>query len=161
MKHRLSIALLAAGAGLLTTIGIWATTATHAATSPLSGVDQQVPAVSMTATTTAPTPMGNHHQQKLAAMAELLGITSDQLQTELQSGKEFYQIAAEHGVTYDKLKANQDSVYKARLDDMVKVGYLTQAEADAAYAQYQAQVQQAPVGGMMGFGHGFHHGLGF
>lgn len=52
-----------------------------------------------------------------------------------------------------------DTQVKARLDDMVKVGWLTQAEADSMYQQYQTQLQQTPMAGMMGFGHGDHEHL--
>ncbi len=166
MKQSVKMTLFSvAGAGIIA-LGVWGVTAaTHAAALNLNGADQELPTASTTANITTPsatTPEVDRHQQRLDAMANLLGITSSQLQTELESGKQFYQIAAEHGITYDKLKADKDTRVKARLDDMVKVGYLTQAEADAAYQQYQTQAQQTPLGGTMGFGHGFHmHGSGF
>lgn len=166
MQQPVRIALLSlAGAGLLS-LGIWATSAVRAQTSVPSNADEPLPSArtatvsvattTPTASTAAPT---NHHQQRLDDLAKLLGITSSQLESERSSGKPFYQIAAEHKVTYDKLTANQDAQYKAQLDDMVKVGYLTQAEADTAYQQYQTQSQQSPMLGL-GMGHGFgHHGF--
>jgi len=164
MKHPLKIAALSLAAIGLTTIGIWSATAARAETAT-PAVDTQVSSdsVASTAATTAPSttttePSVDRHQERLTEMAALLGIPPDQLQTELNSGKEFYQIAAEHGVTYDKLVANRDAAYQAKLDDMVKVGFMTQDEANTMYQQYQTKAQQMPMFGM-GFGH-HGHGLG-
>lgn len=168
MKQPKKIALLSMGAGLVA-LGIWATTAARAATTS-SDVDRPLTTTSAATATTdtntstiAPsTAWMGHHQQRLADMAAVLGITTDQLQTELQSGKEFYQIAAGHGVTYDKLKANAESKFKARLDDMVKVGFLTKDEASTMLKQSQDNAAQTPMLGMISLGRGFHgHGFGF
>jgi hypothetical protein len=162
MKQPVKITLISAGVGLLT-LGVIATAMVRAQTVS-SGVDTALPSDTVTAaTTTTPTPSTtttvNRHQQRLDEMAQTLGITSDQLKSELQSGKQFYQIAAEHGMTYDKLKTQQDEKVKARLDDMVKVGFLTQDEANTMLQQYQTQSQQSPIFGM-GMGHKF-RGIGF
>lgn len=161
MKHPRTIGLLVVGLAVGAASAI-ALTGVHAQSvdSPAATDTETttIATVTTAATTTTPTaPRENHRQQKLDTMAKLLGITSAQLQTELQSGKPFYQIAAEHGVTYDKMKANADTQHKARLDDMVKVGYLTQAEADTALKNFQANSANMPMMGM-GFGH---HGFGF
>jgi len=93
------------------------------------------------------------HGAMLEDRAERLGITTDELQSEIESGKSWYQIAAEHGLTYAEEKADRLADVKSRLDDMVKVGYMTQAEADAAYGQAE---NSAMIGGGLGFGpHGF------
>lgn len=92
-----------------------------------------------------------HNDQRLTDMAKLFGMSTTELQTALQSGKEFYQIAAEHGVTYDTVQANAETTYKAKLDDMVKVGYVTQAEADAFLKHWQTRAAEDP---MIGFGLG-------
>ncbi len=158
MKQRANIGLVALGAGILT-IGIWAATSVFAATSQ-STVDMPVSLVATTAAaTTAPAmPMAAHHQQRVNETAELLGITAGELTSALQGGKEFYQIAAEHGVTYDKLKASRDQQIKERLDDMVKVGYLTQEQADKQWKLFQEREEEMPMKGMGGHhfrGHGF------
>lgn len=92
-----------------------------------------------------------HHGDKPDEAAKLFGITTDDLRKELQSGKPFYQIAAEHGVTYDKLREQRKVDLKTRLDDMVKVGFMTQAQAD----EILNKADEAP---MLGFGH--HGGFG-
>ncbi|MFH0804921.1 MAG: hypothetical protein V1916_01865 [Patescibacteria group bacterium] len=163
MKHPLKIAALSLAAIGLITIGIWSATAARAETAtPAADTQVTADSISATAVTAAPSttitePSVDRHQERLTEMAALLGITTDQLQTELNSGKEFYQIATVHGVTYDQLVANRDAEYKARLDDMVKVGFLTPDEATTMYQQFQTQAQQMPMFGM-GFGH---HGHGF
>lgn len=87
----------------------------------------------------------------MTELATSFGMTATELQTALESGKPMYQIAAEHGVTYAKQKATQLTELKTKLDDMVKVGYMTQAEADSAYANAQTNP-------LMGLGMGGPHG---
>lgn len=158
MKQRADIGLVALGAGILT-VGIWAATSVFAA-STQSTVDMPVSSVTTTAATTIPAmPMAAHHHQRLNETAELFGITADELTSALQSGKEFYQIAAEHGVTFDKLKANREQEVKARLDDMVKVGYLTQEQADKQWKLFQEREEEMPM--MMGMGGHHFRGHGF
>ncbi len=158
MNLSAKVALVLAGAGLATA-GAFATKSVLAETSP---VDSQVSVATTTATPPVGMPIAGKHQERFDEMAALLGMTSTELQTELASGKEFYQIAAAHGVTYDKLKSNAEAKHKARLDDMVKVGFLTQDQADAMLKQYQDNSQNMPMFGMgMGMERGFHHGIGF
>lgn len=105
---------------------------------------------------TATEPCEYRHQQKTEAFAKLLGITSDQLQTELNSGKPLYQIEAEHGLTYDKLVQQREQDFQAKLNGMVKVGYLTQDEANSFMEQFKQNEQHMPFG----FGLG-RHGMGW
>jgi len=141
------MAILSIGIMMLAAAGIWAANAVQAETTNTS-------AEQASTTTSAP---GGRHGKNLDEMATLLGLTTAQLQTELNGGKEFYQIAAEHGVTYDKLQANRTERHKARLDDMVKVGFLTQAQADTMLKNYQDQAATMPMMGMgMGGGFGGH-----
>lgn len=96
------------------------------------------------------------HGAMLEDRAEQLGMTVEELRSEIESGKPWYQIAAEHGLTYAEEKADRLADLKTRLDDMVKVGYMTQVEADAAYAQAESN---SGAGGF-GFGpHGFGPGM--
>ncbi|MFZ4517435.1 MAG: hypothetical protein ACOYOP_03545 [Microthrixaceae bacterium] len=62
--------------------------------------------------------------------AEALGLTADQLRTELQSGKTLAQIAQEKGVDKQKVIDAMVAGLKAHLDEEVKSGEHTQAEAD-------------------------------
>ncbi|MBI3573050.1 MAG: hypothetical protein HY092_02525 [Candidatus Kerfeldbacteria bacterium] len=155
MKLPGKIALITTGLGMLS-LAVVATKGVLAQSAPSTPVDSAVVSAVTPSATMMPAPMPmmmGHHQEKLDATAKLLGITTTQLQTELQSGQEFYQIAAAHGVTYDKLKANREAQFKARLDDMVKVGYITKDESATMLQQYQTQSQTMPLGGMMGFSH--------
>lgn len=158
MKLPVKIALFIAGAGLATT-GFLAMKSVRAES---TGVDTAVTATTTDSTSSAAPTVVDRHQQKLNDMATFLGITADELKSELESGKEFYQIAASNGVTYDTLKSDAETKYKARFDDMVKVGFLTQDEATAMLKQYQDNSQNMPMFGMdFGMGRGFHHGPGF
>lgn len=165
MTHRRSVLYVAAIGVGLAALALTATRIVRAeSTAPTTG-DVEVAAPTTTnataiPTTTATSTVTDHHQKRLDEMASILGMSATDLQNELQSGKEFYQIAAEHGVTYDKLKAQGGAQFKARLDDMVRVGYLTQDEANTMLPQYQTQEQQMPMAGMFG-GWGRHHGFGF
>lgn len=156
MNISAKVALVLAGAGLATA-GAFATRSALAQASP---VDSQVSVATASTAPAVGTPMAERHQKRLDDMAALLGMTSTELQNELAIGKEFYQVAASHGVTYDKLKSAADAKHKARLDDMVKVGFLTQVQADAMLKQYEDNNQNMPMFGM-GMGRGFHHGFGF
>ncbi|MBI5467435.1 MAG: hypothetical protein HY975_04465 [Candidatus Kerfeldbacteria bacterium] len=149
MKHAGKIAVIAAGIGLAS-LGLIGTSMVRAETT------------TNTSTTTTATTMADRHQAHFADLAEQLGVTTDQLQTEMDSGKEFYQIAAAHGVTYAELKASRETDMKARLADMVKVGFLTQAEADSQLKLYQERADEGLfLGGPMGGGkHIRGHGFG-
>lgn len=80
-----------------------------------------------------PAPHFKMRGEHLGDMATKFGMTETELKRAIDSGKPIYQIAAEHGVTYAKEQAERMATLKTQLDDMVKVKYMTQAEADAAY----------------------------
>ncbi len=147
MKRSTKLALLSAGLGIAS-VGAVATTAVRAATSTTSTTSTTTP----TTNDSSPPSRG----QNLTEEAKLLGITTSQLQSELNAGKQFYQIAAEHGVTYDKLKASAQATYQAKLNDMVKVGYLTQTEANTFLQQWINNAATSPLInlGFVGPGHG-------
>lgn len=133
MKHQSKLLLATILAGSIGLAGLGISRAQTADT-----VDTAVTATTTTSTgTTAPMPMfgrGGHHAERLTEQAEKFGMTVAELQTAIESGKPMYQIAAEHGYTYAKAQADRLAEFKTRLDDMVKVKYMTQAEADAIYA---------------------------
>ncbi len=114
-------------AGLLGAIGLAGATYLH-------GQSLQVSAATVAADTAVEAaPFGAkvfRHGPKLDTIAEKLGITADELKKELDADKPFYQIAAEHGMTYVKLQEQHKAELKTKLDDMVKVGFMTQDEAD-------------------------------
>ena len=65
------------------------------------------------------------------AIAEKLGLTTDQLHEQLRAGKSLTDLATEKGVSADDLKAVATAAHKAHLDQAVADGKLTQAQADA------------------------------
>lgn len=76
--------------------------------------------------------MYDHHQHvhPLAAAAEALGITTDELQTELESGKSIADIATEKSVDLDTIVDAFVAPMAERLQTAVENGRLTQEEAD-------------------------------
>lgn len=64
----------------------------------------------------------------LEAAATYLGLTRDQLRTELESGKSLAQIATAEGKSVDGLKQALIADAKARLDQAVKDGKITAAQ---------------------------------
>ncbi len=69
-----------------------------------------------------------------------LGMTLEQIQAERVAGKSLAQIAVEKGKTRDGLISTILNAKKATLDAQVAAGKLTQAQADAVYANLQQQV---------------------
>lgn len=144
MKHASKLLVVTTMVGSLGLAGLGISRA-HAADAT-STVDTATTAT--TTTTTTPTrERGPNHADRLADMATEFNMSTADLQKELDAGKEMYQIAAEHGVTFATQKAQHLTELKAKLDDMVKVKYMTQAEADAAY-------NNAASNGMVGMGMG-------
>jgi len=89
------------------------------------------------------------------ALAETLGLTSDELTTEVSSGKTIAQIAEEKGVSRTDLVAAVETAHNNALAQAVADGYLTQEQADSMLAQmtgrYEWMIDNAGAGyGMMG-----------
>ncbi len=75
------------------------------------------------------------------AVQTLLGLTAEQLQAERQAGKSLVQIAADKGVSEDKLIGAILDGKKADLAALVADGKLTQAQADLMIQHMQTQVK--------------------
>jgi hypothetical protein len=69
------------------------------------------------------------------AAAQKLGMTSQDLMTELRSGKTLADVAKEKNISSDDLKAAIVQTVGAQIDQAVKDGKLTQAQADKSKAQ--------------------------
>lgn len=151
MKQPTKIALLGAGVGILSMAAVAVTSVVNAETTDT--VDTAI-TTATTPTTVPPVGPGRHGGRHLEEMATELGLTTAQLQTELQSGKEFYQIATAQGLTFAELKAKRTEEVKARLADMVKVGFMTQAEADEQLKLHEERASSMPMLGMGGGRHG-------
>jgi hypothetical protein len=83
------------------------------------------------------------------ATAKALGLTSEELRTQVQSGKTITEIAAAKKVDLKTVQAAVIAAYKTQLEAAVKAGKLTQAQADERLKAAQAD----PNFGLE-FGHG-------
>jgi hypothetical protein len=83
------------------------------------------------------------------ATAKALGLTSEELRTQVQAGKTISEIAAAKKVDIKTVQAAVLAAYKTQLDAAVKAGKLTQAQADERLKAAQAN----PNFGLE-FGHG-------
>lgn len=92
-------------------------------------------------------------------LATFLGITTDDLRTEMQGdGATLATVAAAHGKSRDELKAFLTDQIKARLDEGVASGEHTQADADQKLANFTANLDAMIDGTMPQGGPGMHRG---
>lgn len=70
------------------------------------------------------------HETAWAALAEQMGLTSEELTAQVNSGKTLAQIAEERGVAIKDLAATMEKSMKAGLEQAVKDNQLTQEQAD-------------------------------
>ena len=96
---------------------------------------------------------GNGGSALMDATAKALGLTSDALHTQIQSGKTLTEIAAAQKVDLKTVQAATIAAYKTQLDVAVKAGKLTQAQADERLKTAQADAN-------FGLGFGGHGGFG-
>ncbi len=76
----------------------------------------------------------------LEEAAKVLGVTSAELKTQLQAGKSIATIAKDKNVDLKKVKDALLASAKTRLDEAVKNGKMTQAQADQAYQNAGTQL---------------------
>ena len=98
-------------------------------------------------------------------VAKALGLTTTELQTQLQSGKTLADIAKDSNVDIQKVKDAITADVKAHLDEEVASGEHTQAEADAKLAELKTRLDDIvngvrPAGGPGMGGRGHHGGRG-
>jgi AraC-like DNA-binding protein len=89
--------------------------------------------------------------EKLSSAAEYLGLTEAELRTKLNDGKTLAQIADEQGKSIAGLKDAMLNGMKAKLDQLVEDGRLTQAEADEMYERFQSHLDDLVEHGMFRF----------
>ena len=77
---------------------------------------------------------GGGRHLDLSVVAESLGTTEDELRTALEAGQTIAEVAAEKGVDVQTVIDSIVADRKARLDEKVAAGDLTQAEADERLA---------------------------
>lgn len=81
-------------------------------------------------------------QAMVDAAASTLGITADELKTQLRSGQTLAQLAQANATTEQAVVNAALAAAKTRLDAAVTAGTLTQAQADGAYTQLQQRGAQ-------------------
>ncbi len=103
---------------------------------------------------------GGMHTLVWNGLADAIGLTPDELNAELASGKTLTQIAEAKGVSQEQLAAGLETSVKAGLDKAVADGALTQAQADQMLGHmagnYAWMISQ--MGASAGFGPGGCHG---
>jgi hypothetical protein len=104
---------------------------------------------------------GGMHTFVWNAVADKLGLTSDQLTAGLNSGKTLAQIAEAKGVSRADLVAALEVAHKASLAQAVKDGILTQAQADTMLAQMAGRYDWMldNMGAYAGTGAGYGRGM--
>ena len=100
---------------------------------------------------------GGVHDTVWNALAEKLGLTADELTAQVNGGQTLAQIAEEKGVAVKDLAAIMETGMKTGLEQAVKDGKLTQAQADLMLknmdGQYKWMITNMSAG-MMGTGGG-------
>jgi hypothetical protein len=89
--------------------------------------------------------------ERLSSAAEYLGLTEAELRTKLNEGQTLVQIANAQGKSVAGLKDAMLKATKAKLDQLVEDGKLTQAEADEMYDRFQSQLDDLIQHGMFRF----------
>ena len=86
---------------------------------------------------------GDSHQHLLlSATATVTGLTEAQVHTELQAGKSLQAVAESKGKTAADVIASARTTLKTRLDQEVKDGNITQAQADTRLADFDSKAPQ-------------------
>ena len=98
----------------------------------------------------------------VSATASVTGLTQQEVMTQLQAGQSLAQIATDNGKTADDVIAAARTELSTRLAQDVTDGRLTQAQADARLADFDANaptlVNSTTLGTEHGFGPGFDGG---
>ncbi len=79
------------------------------------------------------------------AIADALGIDTETLYAELQSGTTLAELAAEYGVDLDTVIAAQRTATQEHLQAMIDAGLMTQEQADARLALMEQRWEDMPM----------------
>jgi len=94
----------------------------------------------------------------LDTVAGVLGVSADELRTQLQSGKTLAQVARRQNISQATLVDKLVAAEKARIAAAVKAGRLTQARADAVTADLKTRITQRVTSTRPMGGRGHHDG---
>jgi len=75
--------------------------------------------------------------RNLDNVANALGMTTDELNAEIQSGKNIKQIVTEHGMTMEEFKEKMLELKKAEISQAVADGKITQEQADKFLQRFE------------------------
>jgi hypothetical protein len=95
---------------------------------------------------------GQMHEYVEQALADKLGITKAELETQFASGKSMVQIALDHGITQANMTSVLTEVHKTAFAKAVAAGVLTQAQADSMLQAMTANgfsAANCPMGGQV------------
>ena len=84
--------------------------------------------------------VGGAHLMESAAT--VLGISADDLMTQLRDGKSLADVAGAQGISVDKLKADLLAQVKTELDTLVSDGKITQSQADDIYSRTESNIDK-------------------
>ncbi|NHC16391.1 hypothetical protein [Motilibacter deserti] len=93
----------------------------------------------------------------LDTAAGIIGVTADELRTQLEAGKTLAQVAEANGVSQDTLVDKLVAAAKTELADAVKAGKLTQAQADSISADLETRITERVTSTRPLGGRGGHH----
>lgn len=101
---------------------------------------------------------GGMHTAVWETLTETLGMTSDELTAELESGKTLAEIAKEKGVSTSDLTTALEAAHQESLDQAVADGILTQEQADSILTnmagRYEWMLDNMGAGRGAGYGSG-------
>ena len=112
------------------------------AAAKLAEFETRVTEMVNTAGLPAPKGHGGRHGASLDTAATAIGITAEELRTELEAGKSIADVAAAKGVSVDKVVDALVAEVKAHLDEEVASGEHTQEEADAKLAEATTRITE-------------------
>jgi hypothetical protein len=90
---------------------------------------------------------GPMHEYMVGAMAEALGLTDEELDTELAAGKTMWQVAEAKGLSLEEFQTLMVDARKAAFEKMVADGVLTQEQADWMLSRMQGRWGQGGAQG--------------
>lgn len=73
---------------------------------------------------------GPMHEAMVAAVADALGLTPEEIETRHDSGETLWEIADAEGLSTEEIQELMSSAHDAALEDAVANGWLTQEQAD-------------------------------
>ena len=95
---------------------------------------------------------GNHHGGHLSAAADYLGLTEPQLLQRLSTGKSLADVAKAQGKAVDGLKEAMLADAEKNLDQAVKDGMLTEAQAKEKLTMLKSRIDEVVAGSFHGPG---------